>query len=221
MLTQFVNSTLLVLNVSSRVTVPAIIAPGMLLVLVLVFWPSRVLRPGTLLGWRILGWGPRTDDPEAPQFYQRIVASPRRRAIERGYASMQLAWISQKRGDRYEAIRQMNSAASLLDGAGAAGRRAEAYRTVGQWLCTARELQDAQAAAEEAVGIARSLIGGQLELARALLVRATANAQMGKLDAARRDANEAEHLVKRTKDPELESLVRDLRVVLAYEDLDE
>lgn len=221
MFAQFLNAALIVLGVSPRVTVAAIIAPGTLLVLVLAFWPSHLFRRGTTLGWRLVAWGPRTDDPMAQQFYERIVRSPERRPIERGYADMQLAWISLERGDRYDAIRQMDEAVSLLDGAGAASRRAEAYRAKGQWLGTAGEVEEGHAAACEAIAISRSLIGGHRELARALLVRAVANAQMGDLDASRRDANEAKHLTKRANDPALESLVRDLRVVLAYDDLDE
>jgi hypothetical protein len=221
MLTYLLRSSLGLLGVPSRVTFATIFAPGLLLVFALTAWGWRIFKRGTTLGWRLIGWGPLSDDPNALDFYRRVVDSSRRRAVERGYARMQLAWLAFKRGDRFEAIHEMERATSLLGGDGASGRRAEAYRTMGQWLVVAGEVEEAHAAAHAAITIARSLVGGRLELTRALMVRGLANAYLGNLEGARRDADEAKRIVKRVKDVELESLIRDLGVLLTFEDLDE
>lgn len=220
MLTQFLTAGLIVLGVSRRIAVAAISIPGLALVLALAFWGGRIFKRGTTLGWVLFGWGPRTDEPNASLFYESVVANSGARAIERGQAHMLLGWIAHGRGDRDEAIHEVTQAIPFLGGTGATSRRAEAYRTLAQWLLAAGETEKAIVASSEAITVARSLVGGGLELARALAVRATANASLGNLRAAHRDANEATHLLMRVKNAELESTVRSLAVILTYEDLD-
>lgn len=221
MFTEAVSSALILLGVSSRIAVPAIELPGAFLVFSLALWGPRILRRGSMVCWLLSGWGPPFDDPNAPAFYQRIVDGSRTRALERGFARVWLAWLSWKRGDQLEAIQEIERATSLLGGDGAAGRRTEAYRLMGEWLGAVGEVEDAHAAASEAIAIARSLVGGRLELTRALAVRAVANGVLRDFDGAQRDIGEAKHLLKRVKDPALESIVRNIGVGLTYEETDE